>query len=340
VAEPPALAATEAPARWSWGSFGEDRAWLAVMAGVTALELAWWAVTWSLGMAPRPLIARYLVFAFAGAGVAAAIRLGLGLRPLGTHGAAVLLGTLLVAIGASAFLPLKYAIPELVPFWLDAPLAAGERALFGADPWLLLDRAFGWAAVPFDWLYGSWLGVQTLVLFLIILSHPSPAKSRALIAHSLTWLMLGVVAALLLSSAGPIFYDRLFGGTDFQALGQTLRHRGVWIAIAESDAMWTSLASGRPGLVAGISAMPSIHVAISLWLVLAARTLAPRATVPALIYFILMWIASVQLGWHYAADGLAGAAGMLALWWLAAKVVEATAAGRPGRGTEGRAARS
>jgi len=36
----------------------------------------------------------------------------------------------------------------------------------------------------------------------------------------------------------------------------------------------------------------------------------------------IVWIASVQLGWHYAADGLGGAAGMIALWALADRVEE------------------
>ena len=37
------------------------------------------------------------------------------------------------------------------------------------------------------------------------------------------------------SSAGPIFYDRLFGGTAFAALRETLQSRGAWVALAESD---------------------------------------------------------------------------------------------------------
>ena len=167
-----------------------------------------------------------------------------------------------------------------------------------------------------DWLYATWLPVQSLVLFLVILARPSPGKSRALIAYIVAWFLLGVVAAVLLSSAGPLFYDRLFGGTDFAPLGHTLRARGAWIALAESGRMWTSLASNRPSLVAGISAAPSIHVAISLWIYLNARKLAPRAALPAMLYFLLVWIGSVQLGWHYATDGLAGVIGMLAIWYL------------------------
>jgi hypothetical protein len=195
--------------------------------------------------------------------------------------------------------------------------------MFGADPWLLLDRMLGWALVPVDRIYALWLPVQSLALFTVILGPPSQAKSRALIAYSLAWFALGVVAAALFSSAGPIFYDRLFGGSEFALLRQTLRARGAWMVLAESDTMWAAMASGRPGLIAGISAVPSLHVAISLWIFFAARSLMPRAAPLAFCYFLFIWIASVQLGWHYVSDGLAGALGMLAIWFFAAIVERA-----------------
>jgi hypothetical protein len=231
----------------------------------------------------------------------------------------------LLGLGASLFLPLKYAIPSEIPFWLDLPLAGVERSLFGADPWQVLDRILGPALVPVDRVYALWLPVQTLGLFLIVVQPPSPAKSRALIAYGLAWLVLGVFAAVLFSSVGPIFYDRVFGGTRFALLGSTLNDGGASAMLAESDAMWRSYATGEPGLVAGMSAFPSMHVAISLWLFLAARTIAPRVAPFAAAYFLFIWIASVQLGWHYVADGLGGAVGMLALWRFAAPVDRALA---------------
>lgn len=299
--------------------FGEDRAWLTVLAAVTAAELAWWALTWSLGYAPAPFLLSYLAAAFAALACAALLRKALRPRAAGPDWASVVPATALVGAGASLFLPLKVAIPRWIPFWLDPPLARAERALFGADPWLILDRVFGWAAVPLDLLYGLWLPTQALVLFTVILRPASPAKSRALIAYVLAWFGLGVLAATLLSSAGPIFYDRLFGGEAFAALPATLRSRGAWIALGESDRMWASLASARPGLVAGISAVPSIHVAISVWIFLAARTMAARAAPYALAYAALIWLGSVQLGWHYGVDGLAGVIGMLAIWALSSR---------------------
>ena len=296
---------------------GQDGEWLVVLAVVTALELGWWALTWSIGATPAPWVTTYVLIAAAGVAAAGVMRFVAGRGAPPAHWLAVMLGTVLTGIGASAFLPLKYAIPKLMPFWLDGPLAVGERLLFGGDPWLLLDRVLGWATAPLDLLYGCWLPTQLLVMFSVMVARPSQAKSRALIAYTMAWFLLGVVAALLLASAGPIFYDRLFGGSNFAGLDETLRARGALIALAESDAMWNSWASGHPGFVAGMSAVPSIHVAVSLWIYLVARTMAPRAAKAAFLYFALIWLGSVQLGWHYVADGLAGALGMLAVWKLA-----------------------
>lgn len=302
-------------------SLGEDRSWLAVMGIVTATELLLWAASWRAGIAPTPFVLTYVSLAFVGLGSALALRVSLNgaARP---DWCVTVPATICVGIGASVFLPLKYAIPHLVPFWLDGPLATAERSILTADPWLLLDHLLGWAAVPMDRLYGLWLPTQCLVLFTVMLRAPSAEKSQALIAYVLTWFLLGVVAATILSSVGPIFHDRAFGGNTFAPLLETLRNRGASVVLVESDKMWTSLASARPGIVSGISAVPSIHVAISVWMLLAARTLAPKAVRYAALYALLIWIGSVQLGWHYATDGLIGALGVLAIWPLSIRLEE------------------
>ena len=299
---------------------GGDRPWLTVMAATSTAEFLWWAAAWSAGIAPPPFLATYLALAFGALCAALAARLAAGLPPRGASWPSVLLGTVQVGVAASLFLPLKYAIPNEIAFWLDGPLAHAERTLLGIQPWLLLDRLLGWAVVPVDRLYGLWLPLQSLVLFSVVLERPSRAKSRVLISYSLAWFVLGVAAAALLSSAGPLFYDRLFGGNAFAPLQQMLHERGAWVVLAESDRMWASLASGRPGVVAGISAVPSMHVAISVWIYLTARSMAPRMAPFAMFYALFMWIGSVQLGWHYVSDGLAGIAGMLAIWWLAGRL--------------------
>jgi hypothetical protein len=299
---------------------GEDRPWLTLMAAVTAVELAWWAAVWLMGQAPAPYLFTYVGLSFGGLGSALVVRALLFPRAAAPNWWSVIPATLLVAIGASLFLPLKYAIPQIVPFWLDQPIAQAERMIFATDPWLQLDRLLGWAAVPIDGLYGLWLPVQSLFLFTVLTQPASAAKSRSLIAYVLAWFLLGVVAAILFSSAGPLFYDRVLGGTDFATLRETLQHRGAWVALGESDKMWASLASGRPSIVAGISAVPSIHVAVSVWMFLAVRRMAPALAPYALVYSIVIWLGSVQLGWHYVVDGLVGALGILGIWVLSDKL--------------------
>jgi len=291
------------------------------VATLTAIELVVWLFAWSAGLAPVPMTATYVAFAFAGLGIA------LGLRPLWRRGGpraswpVMLLGALIVGVNSSLFMALKFAIPSLVPFWLDAPLNAVEVGLFGTEPYQLLDSLLGRTTLVVDRIYGFWLPVQLVTLFSVMAAPPSRAKARALTAYAAAWFLVGIVAAALLSSAGPIFFDRVFGGARFAPLHQMLETHGAWMVLSTSDAIWSAYASGQYRLVAGISAAPSMHVAISLWMLLVARDLAPRAVPLAAAYLAFIWIASVQLGWHYASDGLVGVAGMMALWWLAGRVI-------------------
>lgn len=296
---------------------GEERNWLVPAAILTAIELAVWLWAWSTGLATVPLTATYVALALAALGIA------LGMRPLWRRGEpraswpTMLLGALIVGASSSLFMALKIAIPSLVPFWLDRPLAAAEAGLFGIDAYQLLDSLLGRATLLVDRVYGFWLPVQLIVLFSVIAAPASRAKTQALTAYAAAWFLLGVVAATLLSSAGPIFFDRVFSTDRFAPLHQILEARGASMVLATSDAMWSAQLSGHPGLVAGISAAPSMHIAISFWILLAAREFAPRAVPLAAAYLAFIWIASVQLGWHYVSDGLTGIAGMAAIWFLA-----------------------
>jgi hypothetical protein len=200
-------------------------------------------------------------------------------------------------------------------------MAAAETALFGIAPYQMLDSLFGRANLLVDRVYGLWLPVQLVVMFSVIAARPSPQKARALAACSAAWFLLGVVAATFLSSGGPIFYDRIIGGGTFAPLHQILEARHSDMALSTADAMWSAYLSGHPGLVSGISAAPSMHIAISMWIFLVARDLAPRAVPIAAAYLAFIWIASVQLGWHYVTDGIGAIAGMTAIWWVAGRLI-------------------
>jgi len=266
---------------------------------------------------------------------AAALAIALGLGPIWRQGKpraswpVMAFGVLLVGFSASLFMALKFAIPAVVPFWFDHPLATAEANLFGADPYHALDLLFGRATVVVDRVYAFWLPVQLLILFTLLSAPASPAKSRALTAYSAAWFLIGVVAAALLASVGPIFFDQTFGGDQFAPLHAYLASHGASMILSTSDAMWSSYISGQYRLVSGISAAPSMHVAISFWILLTARSLAPRAVPLAAAYFAFIWIASVQLGWHYISDGLIGVLAMATLWWLAGLLPYRSAPSQP-----------
>jgi membrane-associated phospholipid phosphatase len=79
------------------------------------------------------------------------------------------------------------------------------------------------------------------------------------------------------------------------------------------------------GVLAGISAMPSMHVATSVLMALYAARHARWAGWIMWIFAGLIQIGSVHLGWHYAVDGYLGGIVALAAWraglWLAERRV-------------------
>jgi membrane-associated phospholipid phosphatase len=60
--------------------------------------------------------------------------------------------------------------------------------------------------------------------------------------------------------------------------------------------------------------MPSLHIAMACWLALTLRGAGPRFQWIGWLYFALIWVSSVHLGWHYVSDGLVGSAGALLMW--------------------------
>ncbi|TGV96166.1 phosphatase PAP2 family protein, partial [Mesorhizobium sp. M2E.F.Ca.ET.154.01.1.1] len=86
----------------------------------------------------------------------------------------------------------------------------------------------------------------------------------------------------------------------------------IW-ALSTQDMLWGGYTGATSGSI-GISALPSMHVAM-------AGLFALYATRRSRLAGVLMWafsgiimIASVALGWHYALDGYAGALLSVAIW--------------------------
>lgn len=79
---------------------------------------------------------------------------------------------------------------------------------------------------------------------------------------------------------------------------------------------------GNFGLGRGITAMPSMHVALAFLFYLGMRHINKRASYFFGAFCVLIFIGSVHLGYHYAVDGYASIALTLIVWKLAGLVTK------------------
>jgi hypothetical protein len=232
--------------------------------------------------------------------------------------ASYLLGFQLFALQMGALTWLKQMLPQIVPFWADRPLASLDRLLLHTDAWRIVPGSFVHAL---DIIYIFWSPATTIAINVILCLKPSRIKSRAILAYFLIVGLMGVCGQYLLSSAGPVFYDRLFGGDRFADL-MTRIHAHAPVVNRTVDYLWTSYTSHVDNIAGGISAMPSLHVAVAAWFALALSSLWPKLRVPAWAFWLVMFVGSFALGWHYFVDGAAGTLGAIGCWLLAGSLLQ------------------
>lgn len=233
-------------------------------------------------------------------------------------------GVLLVALQFAVLNWLKIMLPIAQPFWADQALADLDAAIFGTDPWRISHALFGWASSLIDRAYVTWAPLKFAALFALVLLPDGPRKTRALLAYFLI-VSIGCLGQYLLPAAGPVFYSQIGLGNRFVDLPA-----GPWVATA-ADYLWQDYLRGGGNIGTGISAMPSLHVAIAAWMALVLRSYIPKVQAVGWAYFALILIGSVHLGWHYAVDGLIGAGGALLVWRLIGEPGRRWVAFRPGQ---------
>jgi hypothetical protein len=217
--------------------------------------------------------------------------------------------TALAGLNMIAFMWVKPLLNHLVPFWADPYLAAFDRSVIGVDPWQLL----GWLnTTPLAIFYHrGWFAMMIVTLIMVLAGAPSPRKNAILLTYFMLWSVFGPLVHVLLPAAGPVFYAELGYGPRFSGLEMEQNTSEV------ADYLWRHFQNQSFGGGAGISAMPSLHIATTAWIVLAVWEFARRWTFVASAAGLLIFMLSISLGWHYAVDGVAGAAGALAIWLAA-----------------------
>lgn len=229
---------------------------------------------------------------------------------------------LLFLVFISVFTSYKAMIPELQPFVWDETFIAWDRILHGGhDPWRLLQPLLGYPELSgaLNVVYNAWFPAMFTVLYwqLFSLSRPQ-LRARFLLSFFLTWILLGSLVATLLSSAGPCFLEPLFGNNYYQPLmsylQQAAQQAPVWALDTQAMLLRSHLGS-ESGLGAGISAMPSLHVATALLIALTCWGSGRWLRGFGLLFLLLILLGSVHLGWHYAVDGYLAIALTLPIWW-------------------------
>jgi PAP2 superfamily len=236
----------------------------------------------------------------------------------------------LLPLVVSTFTYLKFLIPFIRPFELDPVLAGWDRWLHGGQyPWTLLQHLLGhpYATAVVNVFYQLWLFVTWGVLLWQCVSLARPRlRMRFLITFVLLWILLGNVAATLLSSAGPVYYGRVTGLADPFAPLMAYLHQAsavVWLpALQVQDLLWESRVERSLVVGAGISAMPSLHVATSFCSVLLGFAINRWLGIGFGAFCAMILIGSIHLGWHYAIDGYAAIIGTWLIWCVVGVLLE------------------
>jgi hypothetical protein len=222
----------------------------------------------------------------------------------------------------------KSSIPSLSPFsWDNVFLNMDRSILGGLDAYHLTSIIFGsdYSLIFINFFYNLWLIVVVAAIVWCGFIRDSLLRIRYLIAMWLSWVIAGNVLAVAFSSVGPCFVQRLNGETSFAPLMAMLhdandRTGAIW-ALSAQDLLWRSYVSNG-GLISGISAMPSLHVVFAVLLFLATRKLHKAIAAITFVFAAIILVGSVQLGWHYLVDGLAGIVLAVVFWKIAKPLAE------------------
>ena len=240
---------------------------------------------------------------------------------------------LLLTIFFSSFTSAKNLIPIMNPFYLDPALADFEKWLhFGKQPWEWLQPVVGVALVTsaISFTYKTWFIAKFSTCFWLAFSLERPQlRAQFFISFVLCWIFIGTIMATLLSSAGPVYFGGIYPDlpNPFASLVQYLReadHLYPVFDLTAIDYLWDSYVERKTRLFSGISAMPSMHVSLACLFALLGRRVNRTLGVLLFVYFVLILIGSVHLGWHYAVDGYAAVIMTCSIWWLSGKAFPET----------------
>ncbi len=231
---------------------------------------------------------------------------------------------------SSAFSSFKSSISEIHPFSFDVALHKLDRWLhFGVDPWQLLHPILAFPTVTafFNLLYNLWLpGVYVFLFVMIFRTSDLALRMRYLASFIALWVLAGSLMAVGMSSAGPCFFGAVTGlpdpyGSLLEYLEVADKAIPIW-ALDTQRYLWEAYSADRLAAGGGISAMPSMHVAIASLQAFAGWKLDRRLGAALTLYAFMILLGSVHLAWHYAVDAYVAMAVAAIVWVAIGRIIE------------------
>ncbi|WP_069308817.1 phosphatase PAP2 family protein [Porphyrobacter sp. LM 6] len=229
------------------------------------------------------------------------------------------------------FSKMKAGVSLFTQYTWDATLIAWDRAIFGTDAWLVLQPIFGIPIVTsaLSVAYHTWV----LLIYagsIFFAAYWRSLRQRFFLSFLAIWTIGGIAMAVGFASVGPAFAEPLLGNPTFAPQMAYLREANEHWPVMVLDVQETLLAWHRSeqfGLGRGITAMPSMHVALSMLFWLAMRHVSKAAGWFFGIFNAVIFVGSIHLAYHYAVDGIVSAILAVVFWFLSGLITD----GRSGR---------